>query len=413
MEWIKRMSLKKSLFVLMLSSIVVAALLSALVFWAYTELNTAHSPQILMYRVSQSYVVEPGDYTDGIIEKQPASLIALSQVFLPVLIFVGALLLAVFLFYRLKLKEPLTILTDATARIMDNDLDFKIEPASPDELGALCAAFETMRGALLANSQALWRQAQEQKRLNAAFSHDLRNPLTVLKGSAKMARRCAPCDEALGGHLARIEAYTGRMERYVEIMSSVTRLGQLPLDKAPIRADALSAALEEAVRLIAAETGADPAAESSTHSAVRNDPNSTKTTRSIRLIFHGTETAQTILVDKSALFQIAENLAANALRFANTRVQMSLSLDARTLVLTVTDNGPGFPAKLLQNGIRPFQKGAEDAEHFGMGLYICALLCEKHGGSIRISNSCESPGEPDTGAFPSGGAQIHATLSIS
>lgn len=397
----------------MLSSIVVAALLSSLVFWAYTELNSARSPQVLMYRVSQSYIVEPGDYTDGIIEKQPVSLITLSQILLPVLIFVGALLLAVFLFYRLKLKEPLTILSDATTRIRNNDLDFKIEPASPDELGALCAAFETMRETLVSNNKKLWRQTEEQKRLNAAFSHDLRNPLTVLKGSAKMARRCAPDDEALDNHLARIEAYTGRMERYVEIMSSVSRLGQMPLDKAPVCANALSMALEEAVRLITAEAGTDPSAESSTHSAVRNDPNSTKTTRSIRLIFHGTEATQTILVDQNALFQIAENLVANALRFAESCVQMSLSLEADTLMLTVTDDGPGFPAKLLENGIRPFQKGAEDAEHFGMGLYICALLCEKHGGSIEISNSCESPGEPDTGAFPSGGAQISASLSIS
>lgn len=36
--------------------------------------------------------------------------------------------------------------------------------------------------------------------------------------------------------------------------------------------------------------------------------------------------------------------------------------------------------------VRPFQKGNEDSGHFGMGLYICDLLCRKHGGSLKVQN---------------------------
>ena len=57
------------------------------------------------------------------------------------------------------------------------------------------------------------------------------------------------------------------------------------------------------------------------------------------------------------------------------------------LKLSVTDDGCGFPAALIKNGIQPFQKGSEDTEHFGMGLYICNLLCQRHGGSISIQNN--------------------------
>lgn len=72
---------------------------------------------------------------------------------------------------------------------MTSDLDFSMEASGGDELGALCGAFEAMRAQLLENNQALWRQSEERRRLNAAFSHDLRNPLAVLQGTVQLLRR--------------------------------------------------------------------------------------------------------------------------------------------------------------------------------------------------------------------------------
>lgn len=118
-----------------------------------------------------------------------AEIISVTQMILPILIYIGALFITVFMFYRLKLKEPLALLTKGASRIIENDLDFTIEAKSQDELGQLCIAFETMRRTLLNNNRELWQQTEERKRLNAAFSHDLRNPVTVLKGSAKLAKK--------------------------------------------------------------------------------------------------------------------------------------------------------------------------------------------------------------------------------
>ena len=55
--------------------------------------------------------------------------------------------------------------------------------------------------------------------------------------------------------------------------------------------------------------------------------------------------------------------------------------------LEIADDGDGFPAELLKSGIQPFRKGTEEAEHLGMGLYICNLLCRKHGGTLKIANT--------------------------
>ena len=95
----------------------------------------------------------------------------------------------------------------------------------------LCTAFETMRIELLKNKQELWNQMDERKRLNAVFSHDLRNPITVLKGSAKILQKGIEQDN-LSSDNARdtvdlITQYSERIEQYVEAMSSVQKLEEI------------------------------------------------------------------------------------------------------------------------------------------------------------------------------------------
>ena len=106
-----------------------------------------------------------------------------------------------------------------------------------------------------------------------------------------------------------------------------------------------------------------------------------------QLYFHGLSAGGTVTLDKGMLFQVAENLTTNALRFAKENVSVELSIEGENLKLEIADDGDGFPAEFLKNGIQPFRKGTEEAEHLGMGLYICDLLCRKHGGTLKIANT--------------------------
>ena len=258
------------------------------------------------------------------------------------------------LFYRWKLKEPIALLLEGARRIQTHDLDFTIPAVSADELGQTCAAFEAMRLELLNTNRELWRQAEERKRLNAAFAHDLRNPITVLKGSVRLLRQ-DPADQQA---LDRLESYTIRIEQYVEAMSSIQRLEQMPLRTAGAALDNLWAELEETARLLAA--GLD---------VTVSPPD-----------------GGTVQIDHGIFLTVAENLVGNAARFAQRRVEITLALERGCLRLSVADDGPGFPPALLKSGPRPFGKLEENAAHFGMGLYSSSLLCLKHGGSLRLEN---------------------------
>lgn len=367
MERIKQMKLKKALFAMAFLNITIAFLLSLFIIWLCIELRSQIAPMGgISINVSSAHVItQPQNSTAQ--AALLADMISLAQIILPILIYIIALFTTASMFYHLKLKEPLKILTEGAACIIDNNLDFTIETTSQDELGQLCTAFETMRKTLLENNYTLWRQGEERKRLNAAFSHNLRNPVTVLKGSIKLALKnniedITTASNPFTDNLLRMERYTNRIEQYVETMSSIQKLEDIRLQPELVKWDSLISELKNMLCFL------------------RED-----TQKQIQFIPEKYE--KNILIDKSILFQIAENLVSNALRFAAARIDILCSISNGKLLLSVTDDGCGFPEKLLQNGIQPFQKGNEDMGHFGMGLYTCELLCQKHGGNITLKNN--------------------------
>lgn len=378
MERIKQMNLKTALFTITLINITIALFLSYLLVWGCVTLYSQIAPGGVVVEIRSNSAVINQLPERAAQDAAIAEFISVIQMLLPILIYIGALFSTVSMFYRLKLKEPLALLTKGASRIIENDLDFTIEAKSQDELGQLCIAFETMRKTLLDNNRELWRKTEERKRLNAAFSHDLRNPVTVLKGSVKLAKKSVMegtgSPEQIADHLSRIESYTGRIERYIETMSSIQKLEEIPMEQELVTWDNLIAELETTIRFVGAES-------------------------SKRINFNSSTSAKSFFIDKSILFPIAENLISNAIRFAAQNIDVSCSLKEEILKLSVTDDGCGFSEALMKNGIQPFQKGSEDKDHFGMGLYICNLLCQRHGGSISIQNNTI-------------GATVTATLKI-
>lgn len=258
-------------------------------------------------------------------------------------------------FYYLKCKRPIELLREGAEKIQNHTLDFQIPVVSEDELGQLCRIFESMRAELLYSNQELWKQAEERKRLNAAFSHDLRNPITILKGTVKMLREGIPDEQAID----RLECYILRIEQYIEAMGQIQRLDQMPVKAEEIDETKLKKELEETVRVLAFGI--------STKVSVSFD--------------------KKISIDHGIFLTVAENLIGNAGRYARKQIEVSVEIQDGFLRLSVEDDGGGYPIKILQDGPKPFGKIGEDAEHFGMGLYSCQILCIKHGGEIQLANT--------------------------
>jgi len=293
-----------------------------------------------------------------------SALEAVSIVTIPVVFIIGIVLVA-FLFYKSKLKRPLALLDAASARIGQNDLDFKLIYEPQDEMGMLCQSFEKMREVLQANNLEMWRQMDERRQLNAAFSHDLRTPLTVLKGQSEMLLKYVPEGKMpitkIVETVDTMKSHIVRLEKYAEAMTKLQKLEDIEIRKADVFVEELTARLKVSGIILCGNK---------------------------KLQFDTTTLhAEMLCLDLSAVMQVYENLLANAVRYANDTVLVSLS-DEGSFSIAVADDGPGFSEKDLTEAARPFHQANKNADdqHLGIGLSICKTLCEKHGGYIKLFN---------------------------
>ncbi len=289
--------------------------------------------------------------------------------------------LEVIVFYNVKLKEPLRLLRDAAARMANNDLNFTLSYQSRDEMGELCCTFERTRAQFEQNNRDLWRMIEERKRLNAAFAHDLRTPLTVLRGYVDFLATYVPQgkvrEEKLLSTLSTMSSHINRMEHYVDTMNEAQRLDDISPQPRFISTQELTNALFEEITLLGEPEGI----------AVRLHPE----------LYSGM-----VRIDPALLLRVLDNLVSNALGYAKSRVDLTLRGDARFVYLIVEDDGRGFTPEELTQATKAFykDKNHENSAHFGLGLNICQTLCGRHGGWLSLENT------------PHGGARVVARFSL-
>ncbi len=268
------------------------------------------------------------------------------------------------IFYHRKIEKPISILLEASENISNNRLDFSVEVPEKNEFGELCLSFEKMRVALKKNNIEMWRQVEERKRLNAAFSHDLRTPLTVLKGQSEILSKYVPkmSEEKIIETAETMKRHIIRLETYVNTMNDLQRLEDVEVKKELVDVKEL----EHQMRI----TGA----------AVCKGKEF--------VLYQNIFDVDSVKIDTSIAMQVYENLLSNAVRYAKRKIEIAIDKKDSLLLLNVVDDGAGFTAKDLSNAMKPFYKAENEInnEHFGMGLNICKMLCEKHGGYLQISN---------------------------
>ena len=377
---IKTKSLRTSMAVTFLITICVIALLSSITIFAANQVQheilkkrymTINSPDFQMDENTGNYML---DIDNNNITWQPLSRwdtviyygSYAAMVGLPVFYIAVGIGAAAAVYYRKKLRNPITQLQNGVERIQEDNLDFHIEYDGDDELGRLCCSMEKMRRELRQKHKALWESLEQRKLLNASVAHDLRTPITVLKGYLDYLEKNIPQDklteDMLLGTVSSMQGAVNRLELYVESVRDIEKIENIEIEKRSENVKLLLNELRSNVRQLAGNK---------------------------EIIISNDITVDKIQIDKGVFFRILENLLQNALRYAEKQVSINLSHKKDFLILTVKDDGKGFSAADLEKATTVFYSNDKEKQHFGIGLSVCKILCEKHGGLLYVGNQKE------------------------
>lgn len=281
------------------------------------------------------------------------------------------------------ITKPLVILEEAAHQIKEEDLETPVLYDGIDEYQRVCTAFEAMRIRLKDSLHEQLRYEENRKELLASISHDLKTPITAIKGYIEGIRDgIADTPEKVDKYLDTIYGKSVLMN---DLINRLFLFSKLDLGKIQFQFQriALGAFLSD------------------TCDELRFD----YPTMKIRL----DEPKQEIYVDADAthLHRVITNLLDNSEKYGgNDNVAVNISVESKGTMaeLTIRDNGPGIDDEMLPHIFERFYRGdasrSSRREGSGLGLSIARQIITAHGGSITAKNS------------RNGGLEIRLTLRL-
>jgi two-component system sensor histidine kinase BaeS len=259
-----------------------------------------------------------------------------------------------------RLSRPIAAMETTARQIAAGDLQARVdtEHLSDDELGSLGRTINSM-------ASDLDEARGHERAFLLSVSHDLRTPLTSIRGYAE-----AIADGTVEGADARIRAAgviaseSRRLERLVADLLDLARLDahQFSLHPGPVDACAVVADAVEAFAPAAREVG-------------------------VTLTVAGRDQPVAATADAQRLAQIVANLVENALKYALTTVTVGCTADDRNVILTVDDDGPGIPPADLPHVFERLYVSRPAAGRpfgTGIGLAIVRELAHAMGGDAHV-----------------------------
>ena len=320
-----------------------------------------------------------GDYQGGVVlgyGVYPTSTVPILKYIVPY--FNGIILCAPFIMLAITLvlyakrflraiEEPLRALQKGISNIEKDNLNFEVKTSSCDEIGELCLSFEKMRLALKESLEANWDKEEERRNIINGLAHDLRTPITVIKGHTELILEDILTEEQMKDSALAIQKNTSRLGRLVEALNQVNKWQQIDnlVDK------------KEEVDI-----------EEFLKDKVK-DYRVLANSKTIDIQYKLTSNLKKMVVHSEAFAQILDNLISNSIRFTPEGgcILILLKVEERRIELKVEDSGCGFTTEDLKQALILFYQGDKSrnsGQHYGIGLHTVDYLVKKMNGTVRL-----------------------------
>lgn len=296
---------------------------------------------------------------------EPREIGEIQQMFLVIVFFTAAFL--VYWVYR-TVSVPLAKLQEAAQNIKEGNLDFEITAEADDEFGELCQDFEEMRLRLKANAEEKVEYDRENKELISNISHDLKTPITAIKGYVEgIMDGVADTPEKMDRYIKTIYNKANEMDLLINELTLYSKIdtNRIPYNFTTISAKNYFLDCAEDLYLELESKGV----EFEYHCYLEEDSK--------------------VILDPEQLRRVINNVISNSLKYMDKpkgKITMDLKDVGDFIQVELGDNGKGISAKDLPyifdrfyrtDASRNSSKGGS-----GIGLSIVKKIVEEHGGNI-------------------------------
>lgn len=270
--------------------------------------------------------------------------------------------------------QPLRELQYAAENIAQGNLSFEVLACEDQELNDLCIAFDKIRKRLKINAEQEMKVQEERNMLIANLSHDMRTPITTIKGYIEGIRDgIAASPEKRQQYLDTIYNKALILERLVDNMTeySELELGRMQYVFEYVDISAYLSDLADEYAMEVADRGFQ----------FRQDI---------------AEKPVTVVADRSKLKRVLDNLISNAMKYGNSGgiVGLTSETDGKGVCICVSDNGNGISKADIGRVFEGFYRGDASRSNIkgnGLGLAISKQIIESHHGKIWVKS------EPNVG----------------
>ena len=269
--------------------------------------------------------------------------------------------------YR-SIAVPLVKLKKATKNIKEGNLDFVLEVEGNDEFSQLCQDFEEMRKRLKESTEEKILMDKENKELISNISHDLKTPITAIKGYVEgIMDGVADTPEKMDRYVRTIYNKTNEMDH---LINELTFYSKIDTNRIPYTFSKLN--VEDYFSDCAEELGLE------------------METRGIELVYANyVEKGVQVIADGEQIRRVIHNIVSNAIKYMEKPrgiIQLRVKDVGDFIQVEIEDNGKGIAAKDLPyifdrfyrtDVSRNSSKGGS-----GIGLSIVKKIMEDHGGKV-------------------------------
>ncbi|MCF6464498.1 sensor histidine kinase [Clostridium sp. Cult2] len=260
-----------------------------------------------------------------------------------------------YIYYIHKLREPVDYICNIRE---DNINDI---PNGDNELIFACKKITNEMKSLQEEKIKVWNQYDAFNHMVSSMSHDMKNPLTIVKGNVDILEMIdiendnnikSETIQSIKNNLIRIEKYLDRVN-YLQSMD------QLRINKKSIHILGFIETLKNNAKML----------------------NSNKH-------IHWITPKEDIIIniDTHHIEEGFENVLNNALTHANTNIYIDIGVKDKKMLISIHDDGKGFSGEALKYATQKFYSENPQPGNMGLGLNITKHILERHGGDLIIKN---------------------------